>query len=487
MTSTLHVAGTRNSLRRSLLLWLLLPLIVLVPLSAALMYYLSVRPALDSLDRALTGNVAALADLLSETPEGAVSLGISEQTVKALLTDPFDTVAFAVRDPGGRLLQGDSALAALRPALARGEWLFFDAVLHGQPVRVAAYGAPCDVHEHPTSCPVLVAESVVKRSQAEQALIVGTGITLLLLAMALVLFGVVAVGRSLRPLQRLSTDIEHRSLENLQPIDAAGVPSEVAPLVAALNRLLERLRDASLAQQAFLADAAHQLRTPLTALRTESELALLEPHPPTLDATLLRLNAGAQRAARLAHQLLALARADSAAQNAAATPVDLRSLCQDAAQEWVGPALEAGIDLGFELEPAWARGRAFMLRELLANLLHNAIEYAGRGARVTVRTCVRGAQAVLEVEDNGPGIPEADRERVWGRFQRGTLAGGSGSGLGLAIVRDIAAGHGASTSMESAPGGRGLLMRIAFPAFARASTSEPARPAPAHAWQASSE
>jgi two-component system sensor histidine kinase TctE len=238
-----------------------------------------------------------------------------------------------------------------------------------------------------------------------------------------------------------------------------------------MNRLLERVREGSLAQQAFLADAAHQLRTPLAALKTEAELALAAPHPDELHDSLLRLNAGAERAARLSSQLLALARADSAA--SAAMPseaLDWKDLAGDGAQDWVPRALAAGIDLGFELQSAPVQGRRFLLRELLANLLHNALAYAGRGAQVTVRSYSLAGQAVLEVEDNGPGIAPEERESVFQRFARGAAAlpdaagaAVEGSGLGLAIVRDIAHSHGGQVGIHTPAGGRGVLLRVTLP------------------------
>jgi two-component system sensor histidine kinase TctE len=235
--------------------------------------------------------------------------------------------------------------------------------------------------------------------------------------------------------------------------------------VQAINQMLGRVRAAAEAQRAFIADAAHQLRTPLTSLRTEAELALLESHPPQLTPALTRLADSSARAARLAGQLLSLARAEAPAAEPE-TRLDLQQVARDAAAEWVPRAMAAGVDLGFDLQPARVQGRALLLQELLANLLHNAIEYAGRGARVTVRTRSELQQdlpgAVLEVEDNGPGIPPADRARVFERFDRGSRPRGSGSGLGLAIVRDIARGHGAAVTLADGADGHGLLVRVQF-------------------------
>jgi len=295
-----------------------------------------------------------------------------------------------------------------------------------------------------------------------QQVLAATASAMLVEALVLAVMGWLAIVRSLRPVERLSKDIEQRSPDHLGPVDRPDIPREVAPLVSALNDLFARVVTASAAEKAFIADAAHQLRTPLTVLRTETELALLESHPPQLEGLLRRLHIGTTRAARLANQLLSQARAEHERHNSPMERFDLKQIATEAAEEWVAHSMDAGVDLGFELQSAQVEGRGFLLREMLANLLDNAINYAGHGARVTIRTgSVAGARAVLEVEDNGPGIPPRDRERAFERFQRGN-AGGTGSGLGLSIVRDIATHHGALVELLDGPGGVGLKVRVTF-------------------------
>ncbi len=461
----------RGSLRRTLLTWLLLPLVVLVPLAAFLVYALSVRPALDGLDRALTDTAVALGRLL-ETHGGRVALPLSEQTAQALRADSVDEVVFAVGDGAGRLLAGDAALLGLQPPLVPGEWRFFDASLHDRPMRVAAHGAACG--QPLRICPVLVAESLGKRLGAERAVALAALAAALLLAASLALFALVAVQRGLRPLRRAAVEVEARSLERLEPIELASTPDELAAFARALNDLFARLREAASAQRAFVADASHQLRTPLAVLLAESAQALAQPHPPELHATLERLHAAAERSARLAQQLLTLARAEGAAmdQAGANAPLDLAALAAGCADEWLHASLAAGQDLGFELEPAPVCGHPLLLRELLGNLVHNAIQHAGQGARVTVRTRVLGDAARLEVEDDGSGLAPDELARVWDRFHRGRAATGPGTGLGLAIVRDIARLHRARAELLPGPGGRGLVARVSLPlAGAQAVTS----------------
>jgi len=451
-----------SSLRRTLLRWLILPLVALVPLSAAVVYALAVRPALDGLDRALTDTAVALNGIL-EVHDGQATLPLSAQTLRALRADLVDEVAFVVGDAQGQPLGGDTALLAFAPPLAAGQWRFFNATLRGRHMRAAAYGARCG--EAAQVCTILVAESLGKREDAERAVAWAALAAAVLLALSLSLLAVVAVRRGLRPLQRASVDMGSRSLQRLDPIEPASVPREVAPFVTALNDLFARLRLAASAQRAFVEDAAHQLRTPLSTLRVESAQALAQPCPPELQPTLQRLHAAAERGAHLVQQLLTLARADGAALGAG-TPlarVDLAALAAAAADDWLHPALAAGQDLGFDLEPAWVDGDALLLRELLGNLIHNAIEHAGAGARITVRTRAEAAHALLQVVDDGRGLPADELPQVWDRFRRGAGAGGLGTGLGLAIVRDIARLHGGDAALQPGTEGSGIAATVTLP------------------------
>jgi two-component system sensor histidine kinase TctE len=462
--------GGRPSIRRSLVVWLLVPLALLVPGTAYLFYRLALAPALDSLDRSLDGSALAL-ERLVRVENGVPVLQVDPEVDIALRADRFDSVWWVVLAPQGRIIGGDAGLATVGAQLTTPGWRFVDDEFQGKDVRVATHAWPCvaEATGETGLCEARVAETLIKGHDTERAVLAAAATAMSLEALVLVVMGWIAIARSLEPLGALRKDIEGRSPDHLGPVDRPDIPREVAPLVTALNGLFGRVTAASAAEKAFLADAAHQLRTPLTALRTETELALLESQSPQLDGLLRRLHAGTTRAARLAHQLLAQARADHDLHNAPTERFDMKQIASEAAEDWVARSVDAGVDLGFELEPAAVDGHGFLLREMLANLLDNAINYAGAGARVTVRTGMQqepGARlpprAVLEVEDNGPGIPPADRERAFERFQRGN-AGGSGSGLGLSIVRDIARHHRATVELLDGPGGVGLRVRVTFP------------------------
>jgi two-component system sensor histidine kinase TctE len=396
--------------------------------------------------------------------DGRATLPLSEQTARALRADLVDEAFFAVGDDAGQLLGGTLTLLALAPHLDGGQWRFFDATLLGKPVRVAAYGARCG-HDDSEVCAILVAETLGKRNAAERAVLLAAMVGATGLALPMVLLAMVAVNRGMRPLHLAAAEVGSRTPDQLESVDARRVPREVVTFVHALNALLEKLRGAAAAQRAFVADAAHQLRTPLTVLRLEAAQALEGAHPAELRPTLERLHAAAERGARLAQQLLVLARAEGAVLDPEqrSERVDLSRLAASAADQWLQPSLDAGQDLGFDLAPAWVEGDPTLLGEMLGNLVHNAIEHAGPGSRVTIRTGTVEGRVELCVEDDGRGVAVDEQEWLWHRFRRGRSATGTGSGLGLAIVKDIALLHGAQATLVPGEQGRGLCVCISFP------------------------
>ncbi len=447
------------SLRRTLLAWLLLPLLVLVPVAAGVVFFLALEPALDSLDRALTDTAVALSRIL-RVEEGVPSLPLREQTADALVADAVDLVVFAVGDGQGGTLGGAAALLGLARPVAAGQWVFFDGPWQGHAMRMVTYGAPCGARV----CPVLVAESLGKRNQASRHVMLAALFAGLLLAASLGALAWVATARSLQPLRLASQALAQRSLNALAPLPTDQLPREVAFLGTAINDLLVRLGMAAASQRSFLDDASHQLRTPLAVVLSESAQALETPHPEALHTRLLRLHAAAERGAHLAHQLLTLARAEGegVASAAGAQGVDLARLIADAATDWVRPAMAVGQDLGFELGQAAVMGVPWQLQELVGNLLHNAERHAGPGAHVTVRTFTVNGVPTLEVEDDGPGMDAAEWPRAWDRFYRGSGAPGGGTGLGLAIVQHIARAHGGEAELLAREGGHGLRVRVVF-------------------------
>jgi two-component system OmpR family sensor kinase/two-component system sensor histidine kinase QseC len=282
--------------------------------------------------------------------------------------------------------------------------------------------------------------------------------------MALLLWWLAA--RIFAPLQRLTLDVRSRDEQSLQPLPVAGLPDEVAPLVGALNGLLQRLGDSLGAQRAFVADAAHELRSPLTALKLQMQILQRAPDEAARAEGVAALNAGIDRAARLVEQLLTLARAEPGAPRAAFTEFDLREPVRAAVADTVPFAHARGTTIELVAEQAvMVRGDAVMLTVLARNLCDNAIRYAGRGSRVEVHLFCDAGGAVLRCDDSGPGIPRDERDRVFDRFYRrasGTDGDQAGSGLGLAIVRSVAERHGASIALVDSSLG-GLRVELRFP------------------------
>ncbi len=277
-----------------------------------------------------------------------------------------------------------------------------------------------------------------------------------------------AVGRGLRPLDAMSRAVAKRRPDAMAPLAETTLPSELRPLAGSLNALLARLDDALSAQRRFTADAAHELRTPLAAVRLQVELAERAPDPEARAAALTELKSGVDRAARLVEQLLTMARFEPDAPEDAATAVDLTPIVHDALVARAALAEDKRIDMGCaRTAPVAVRGDAASLAMLLANLLDNALRYTPAGGRIDVAVDDDQGQAVLSVADTGPGIPAAERERVFERFHRGTSAisalDANGSGLGLSIVRRIADAHRATVTLGDGPGGRGLTVSVRFP------------------------
>jgi two-component system sensor histidine kinase TctE len=449
-----------RTLRGHLLRLLLLPLAVMLAVSAVGAYYLAHDPAFDAYDGGLVDSGTALGQRII-VREGALVVDLPTVAEQVLRTDKYDSIYYVVRDPSGARIAGDDGIPPPPASQPRTEGVvFYDATYHAAPVRAATLHVPCGSG----TCTVTVAETTNKRERLAREILIGSVVPQALLALLTLVIVWFAVARGMQPLERLSAEIRNRSAKDLSPVAPAQAPDEMRPLIEALNQVLRRVEESHRNQQRFLANAAHQLRTPLAGLRAHAELALAQPIPALARAELEHVHTATVRTARLANQLLALARAEPGGPVEPHAPVELKSLVEGAADEWVHRALERDLDLGFELEPAPVQGDVLLLREALGNLLHNAIEYLPRGGHITVRTGKRLGAAFLEVEDDGPGIPPPERARVLERFYRIPGTAGTGSGLGLAIVKEIAAAHGASVEIGEGAGLRGCRVEIRFPA-----------------------
>jgi two-component system sensor histidine kinase TctE len=319
---------------------------------------------------------------------------------------------------------------------------------------------------------VQVAETLEKRSQLANEIIRGVIVPqfiVLPIAVVLVWFG---LSRGLAPLAALQARIRARAPDDMSPIDPQAAPEEISPVVVSFNELLERLSRNMQMQQRFLADAAHQMKTPLAGLRTQAELALRETDPQQLKRSLRQIATSTERATHLINQLLALARAEHQATDPARFEVvELNALARSVVQESVPDAISRRVDLGFEPaeQPVRIVGVPLLLRELMLNLVDNGLRYVPEGGSVTLRIRRDDDAAFIDVEDTGPGIPEAERNRVFDRFYRILGTNVDGSGLGLAIVREIVERHEGSINIGTSPSSRdaalpGTLISIEFAA-----------------------
>jgi two-component system sensor histidine kinase TctE len=457
----------QRSLFGEILDWMLAPLLLLWPMSVVLTWLVAQGIANKPFDRELGEMVRVLSKQVTvQAAAGATPVAhftLPAGASEILHTDEADDIYYQVLGLRGEFLSGDRALPvpADEDRAPPGELRFRDDVLNNESVRVAYLWV--DVPGRPpTAAPLVqVAETLGKRSRLATEIIKGVILPQFVILPLAVLLVWLALARGIAPLNELQRRIRKRDSSDLSPIDERDAPEEVSPLVRAINDLLARLDQSISSQKHFLADAAHQLKTPLAGLRTQAELAQREidtgaSDPQAVRRSLQQIALSSQRAAHMVNQLLAMARAEDKEHVSHQKNVNLARLATETVRDFVPRAMEKRIDLGYEGPEASAgvtvRGHALLLRELIRNLVDNALQYTPAGGTVTVRVVHDpfGQVVVLQVEDSGPGIPAAEREQVFQPFYRVLGTQVDGSGLGLAIVREIAQQHGAEIALEDA-------------------------------------
>ncbi len=470
----------QRSLFGEILDWMLAPLLLLWPMSVVLTWLVAQGIANKPFDRELGEMVRVLSKEVAvraadgrQRAEFKLPAGASE----ILHTDEADDIYYQVLGLRGELLSGESALPVPgdEDRAPLGELRFRDETLNNDTVRVAYMwvNVPGRTTERATdrdtvSAPLVqVAETLGKRSRLATEIIKGVILPQFVILPLAVLLVWLALARGIAPLNELQQRIRRRDASDLSPIDEREAPEEVSPLVRAINDLLTRLDQSMRSQKHFLADAAHQLKTPLAGLRTQAELAQRQidagqSDPQALKKSLQQIARSSQSAAHMVNQLLAMARAEDQTQAMQHQRVNLARLATETVHDFVPRAIEKRIDLGYEGPDAQALarhpqgpvviGHALLLRELIRNLIDNALQYTPPGGTVTVRVLDDpfGQVVVLQVEDSGPGIAPGEREKVFQPFYRSLGTNVDGSGLGLAIVREIAQQHGAEVTLEDA-------------------------------------
>lgn len=440
--------------------WMLVPLVVVWPTVVIGSHFVALHLADEPFDRELRSIVLAVADE-AENPRQGVSIEDRFPAVVALRSVPGERFLVQVADADAGLLAGDAELPP-PPPTEPGAVQFREIALDKDRYRVG-YLRLAGNAAVPRGI-VQVGESLARRKA------LASGVTSVVMVVMIVIIpfmvGLVWYGlyRGLLPLRQLSQRIRARDANDLSPIPPGDAPDEIAPLLESLNAQLDRVRRNLDGQRRFVADAAHQLRTPLAGLKSQAQMALREWPDAIVHQRLTRIEEGADRVGRLATQLLALARADKIRNRVDAwESVDLDVLLRQVCEQSADAAIAREKSIAFEPAgaPAFAKGIPDLLRELFANLVDNAIRYSAAGGEVTVRVAA-GEGPEVAVEDRGPGIPRAERELVFERFYRVLGTQESGSGLGLAIAREICEVHGAQIRIEDRPGG-GTRVAIAFP------------------------
>ena len=466
-----------SNLRFRLLLLLVLPLSVLA-LMGSWFAYRSAEAAAGQHDLRLMRLLPALADAVLAEPMAAQGppLVMLPPTIEEFLRQRQNEAGYAIADLKGRVLAGDTWIRVEVPSTRVTE--FHSQEFAGITYRVAVLRSET---AGAGELVLALADGSDARQQWAQQLLVRVLLPNVLLIAAAGLAIYWSVRRAFEPLVALADAVERRSPRDLHQIDEGASPDEVRPLVRSLNRLFALVDAQAQEQRRFVADAAHQLRTPLAALQAQVEAWALmvqsspapgAPSPDSprertlvLSATQIhQLRDATRRTSQLARQLLALSRADARhSQSQPLQRVDLKDLCESLLEAFFEQATAKNIDFGLEVAPASVWGHAWLLRELLSNLVDNAIKYNPDGGRVTLRSGVRGNSAFLEIEDDGPGVPAAERERIVQRFYRLPGASGEGSGLGLAIADEIAQLHQSRLVLGEGVDGAGLRVLLVFP------------------------
>jgi two-component system sensor histidine kinase TctE len=349
----------------------------------------------------------------------------------------------------------------LYPALVR----FYHATYNGEELRIAALLQPVYDDSMRGIALIQVGETLDARRALSRRILVSTLARQAILVLAVATLVWVAVRLVLRPLMRLKDEFGTRPLSDLSNVDQALVHREVRPLVATLNGTMARMQNLVASQRRFIADASHQLRTPLTVLKTQAELALRANDPEAMRAIVQSIAGTTDSAVNLANRLLTLARIEHGGQGDMAQ-VDLPAVARQVGLELALPAVQKNIDLALDAPDTLAvRGQQMMLHEMVSNLVDNAIRYTPPGGSVLLAVRESAGRVMLEVTDSGPGIPPAERDKVFTPFYRAAAtmeANPNGTGLGMAIVRDIATLHGAQVTLSEGDGGRGLKVSVLF-------------------------
>jgi two-component system, OmpR family, sensor histidine kinase TctE len=438
-----------RSLKNQLRLWLLLTMLLVLGVSAALSYSRALHYATQAYDQALLRTVLALADEVIIDANNEVKIEIPEVASHLLSYNEGDRIYIRISAPNGKLVFGEANLPPPAQAPAGNQQVYYNSHYKNEAIRAVTFGLPESNAANAQNILITMAETTGKRDamvaeMVEEMLL--PQVLMMILAAIVIELG---IHFALKPMQDLRESLHQRSHRDLSPLDTSASPLELQPLLQAMNALLSRVKAGIQQQQQFIADASHQLRTPIAGLQTQAELALRSHPPAEVQEPLNYMLRSTTRLSHLIQRLLSLARTDAASSQLVFKPVSLTSIIYDECARWVGPASDKQIELEvlIETQQDQVLGDALMLSEMLNNLLENAIQYTPEQGLLRIRLWQAGKHLLLQVADSGVGIPADQTALIFERFHRLDPNQGNGCGLGLAIVAEIAEHHNASISV----------------------------------------
>lgn len=458
-----------NSIRQKLLNWLLILLLPSLLLGTISAYYLANYFANLAYDRTLFRVALALADQI-EVKAGEMIVDLPESTLNLIEYDPDDWIYYQIQAPNHHIVIGDEGLSLPKVMPKTSESVYYETKFGNKQLHMVAFNFPLSELHAKGNATILIGETTSKRDKMADEIIAIMLIPQILLTLLIIFFVNLGIQRGLISLEKLKNSILQRRPTDTHPLEEHDAPEELQPLLHAMNDLLVKEKAAVNERRHFLANAAHQLKTPLAGLKVQAEAALRESDLNSIQHALKQISAASNNLGRLANQLLSLARAEpEGSKEQAFELLDLVKLVHEVTSEWVPKALERNIDLGMfcQLNQLNITGNPILIQELLNNLIDNAIRYNQPRTKVTVNLTLLNNAAVLSVQDNGAGIALSEQKKVFERFYRLLGTKENGCGLGLAIVREIASQHHALVELDysNIQHSKGTIVKVIFTAL----------------------
>ena len=458
-----------GSLRLNLMVWLIVPVTTILGISLWLSYSTARHQAMLVMDRQLLASARMIAEQV-RFRDGAIGVVVPPAAFELFASDSHDEVSYAVLDPNRTLIAGFPGLEAPASLPATFDHLPFDTMFRTESMHAMILHQPVITPETSVWVEVMVGETLKARDALVAALWLRGFAEQAALVLAAALSIWIGISRELRPLMRLRRAVLSRSADRLEPFDIAAVQTEIQPLVQALNDYMARLAAHLRRQRQFLDTSAHQMRTPLAIIKTQLGLARRSRSVEDVHAVLAEVDTSMTAMSRMTQQLLALGRVEHDRATYVTESVDLGDCLREVVSLSAPRALDAGIELEFEATGAClVTATPSLISELATNLIDNAILHAGPGATAMIAVCRRDGFGVVSVCDDGRGLAQADRTKLFTRFHRGADAPPGGSGLGLAIVAEIAEMFGGRAEAPTPAGGKGFCVEVALPLAARTS------------------